>query len=346
MTSEDIKEYGLSIGYSKVGVTSADGFPDYVAEVASRGDRYDFFDYTTTNPLVGATPRNAMPEARSIVVLVWDYFQNDFPEALKQMIGKAYLARCYTPPPGTIAHSRQQLMKDYLSANGCKVNSSIGVPARWAAAQAGVTTFGKNNFAYADGIGSYIIISTMVVDVELENDNPTMECKCPPNCKACMDACPTQAIYEPFRLDPKRCISFNNWMRQDGRGAVSSFIPHELRAAIGWRIHGCDACQDACPRNQKKLKRSKPMDRYTEHLAPDITLPAILNMTDEFYISRIKPLMYNYIRDKRYFMRNAAIAMGNSQNEDYIKDLKVARTSPDVMIAEAAVWALSRIGGQ
>lgn len=346
MNSKEIKEYGLSIGYSKVGITSADGYPEYVEKVLARGDKFDILNYTTTNPVLGAIPKNFMPEAKSVIVLVLDYFQNDFPEELKKMIGKAYMARCYGPQPGMLAHSRLQLMKDYLANNGCSVDSSIGIPARWAAAQAGVATFGKNNFAFTDDAGSYVIIHTIVVDKELDYDQPTMVSKCPPKCELCMNACPTQAITAPFELDPKKCIAFHNWMTQDGRGSISSFIPYEYREPIGCKIHGCDICQDVCPLNHKKLKAPKPVDPYIAQIAPDITLPAILNMTDEFYANRIKPIMYNYIKDKRYFIRNAAIAMGNSKDENYVKDLEIALTNPDEMIREYAVWALGKIGGQ
>lgn len=343
MKAQDIKEFGYRLGYSKVGITSAEGFPDYVEEVLSRGDTFDIFAFTTTNPLKDAMPKTKMPDAKSIIVLVWDYYQYEYPEALKKMIGKAYLGRCYGPQPGSIAYASLQLMKDYLAENGCKVDSSIGLPARWAGAQAGVTTFGRNNFAYAEGCGSYIIISTIVVDQEFEYDEPTMECKCPPDCRACMDACPMQAIYEPFHLDPKKCISFNNWMTQDGRGTISSHIPEEIREKLGCHIHGCDICQDVCPQNQAKLKMPKKMDPFIEAIAEDITLPNILQMTDEFYESRIKPIMYNYIKDMRYFRRNAAIAMGNSKDDIYIKDLELAMETEDEMVREAATWALKKM---
>ena len=100
-----------------------------------------------------------------------------------------------------------------------------------------------------------------------------------------------------------------------------------------------------CPLNHKKLKAPKSVDRYIEQIGADITLPAILNMTDEFYANRIKPIMYNYIKDKRYFMRNAAIAMGNSKDKTFVKDLAIALTNPDEMIREYAAWALGKIGG-
>ena len=344
MTAQDIKEFGYRLGYSKVGITSADGFPDYVEEVKSRGDEFDILAFTTTNPLVDAIPKAKMPDAKSIIVLVYDYGQYDYPDELTKMIGKAYLGRCYGPQPGNINYARLQLMKDYLADHGCKVDTSIGLPARWTAAQAGVTTFGRNNFAYADGCGSYIIISTIVIDKELEYDTPTMECKCPPNCRACMDACPMQAIYEPFHLNPRKCISFNNWMTQDGRPGISSYIPEEIREKIGCHVHGCDICQDVCPRNQEVRKRPKKMDPFIAEIAPDITLSNLLHMTDEFYQTRIHPIMYNYIKDKRYFQRNAAIAMGNLKDPAFIPELELELENPDAMIREAVEWALERIG--
>ena len=68
-------------------------------------------------------------------------------------------------------------------------------------------------------------------------------------------------------------------------------------------------------------------------------------MSEEYFIKKIRPIMYNYIKDKRYFMRNAAIALGNTKDEKYIKDLKIALTNPDEMVREYVVWALGEIGG-
>lgn len=340
MLSKDIKEYGLRIGYNKVGIAPADCLSEYVKEVISRGAEYDFFQKMLTKPI-----EKSMPDAKSIIVMVWDYYQKEYPECLKKMIGKIYLSRSYLSPKGTLEDARFQLMKDYLIHNGCKVvEAGFNVPSRWVAAQAGVTTFGKNNFAYTDESGSYIVIHVLLVDKKFEYDEPTMECKCPPNCRACIDACPTKALYKPFHLDPHRCIPYNNWITQEGRKFVTTDIPEEIRPYIGCKIHGCDICQDVCPRNQKKLKAQKPMDLYVECIAEDITLPAILDMSDDFYKDRIYPIMYNYIEDKRYFMRNAAIAIGNSKNKEYIKDLKIAlEKNSDKMVRKYILWALEQI---
>lgn len=85
------------------------------------------------------------------------------------------------------------------------------------------------------------------------------------------------------------------------------------------------------------------MDPFIEAIAKDITLPNILHMTEEFYKKRINPIMYNYIKDKRYFQRNAAIAMGNLEDEAFILDLEMELNNPDEMIRDAVEWALQKI---
>lgn len=87
------------------------------------------------------------------------------------------------------------------------------------------------------------------------------------------------------------------------------------------------------------------MDAFVQQLEPAITLSNILHMTDAFCERRIKPILYNYIGEKRFFMRNAAIAMGNSKEKLYTEDLTLALDNPDGMIREYAAWALGEIGG-
>jgi epoxyqueuosine reductase len=212
--TREIKDFALDIGYNKVGITTAEDFTEFIDELKSRGNLYDFHMGSPNKPLDGAKPKESMPSAKSIIVLVWDYAQKAFPESLVDKIGRIYLSRSYNAPPDRINGARLQLMKDFLVKKGCEINTNIYVPARWAAARAGVTTFGKNNFAYADGIGSFVLLTPIVIDQELEYDAPTLECKCPPGCSACMDQCPTGAIYEPFKLNPRKCIAFNAWMTQ------------------------------------------------------------------------------------------------------------------------------------
>jgi len=343
--TKDIADFAFDIGYNHVGITSADSFSDHIYEVQSRGATYDFYVEDPRQFLKGARPKRTMPSARSIISMAWDYSQKAFPESLLGKIGRIYQARCYNAPSHRINGARYQLMSDFLDKMGCEIGRRILVPERRAAARAGVTTFGKNNFAYARRTGSFILLSSIVVDKELECDAPTYDIKCPANCTACMDACPTAAIYEPLKLDPRRCIAFNAWWTQDGRPCVTSYIPPQIREKMGTRVHGCDVCQEACPRNSAKLKAKFPEDPFLIQLAEEFSLTKMLEMSDHFYEKTVRPLMYNYINDKKYFRRNAAIALGNTGNPDHLPALDRAMGDPEELVRGYAAWALGRIGG-
>lgn len=344
--TEDIKAYALDIGYTHVGITPADSFTDHVEEVESRKEIYDFYTLDPRRFMEGAHPRRVMPQAKSIICLVWDYAQKSFPEALLGKIGRIYQARCYGPPPHRINGARYQLMIDFVKKRGCRVAGNLIIPERRAAARAGIVTFGKNNFACARGSGSFIVLSSIVVDKALIYDSPTLKVKCPKECSACMEACPTQAIYAPLKLNPRRCIAFNNWWTQDGRPpGITGMIPHDIRDKMGTRVHGCDMCQEVCPRNQFRLKDKLPKDPFLEKIAEEFNLVRMLHMTGKFYKKCVKPLMYNYIKEKKYFQRNAAIALGNTGNSEYLSELAKAVSDPEETVRSHVAWAMGRIGG-
>ncbi|WP_245553749.1 epoxyqueuosine reductase [Anaeromusa acidaminophila] len=335
----------MDLGYSRVGITTAESFTEHAEEIKSRGNMYDFYTEDPRQFLQGTEPKKMMSSAKSIVSLVWDYSQKAFPEELLGKIGRIYQARCYNAPPHRINGARNQLMADFLAKKGCQIGQGIIIPERWAAARAGITTYGKNNFAYADGIGSFIVLHSFVVDAELEYDRPTVEVGCPEGCSACIKACPTQAIVAPQKLNPRRCIAFNAWWTQDGRPKASSHIPHEIREKMGTRVHGCDVCQEVCPRNQQRLKAKLPDDDFLVKVSQDFSLSKMLTMTDKFYETRVQPLMYNYIKDRKYFQRNAAIALGNIGDPAFIPELEIAMNDPEELVRGYSAWALGRIGG-
>lgn len=347
--TQEIKEFALDLGYSRVGITNAEPFPDYIEELMAREEMYDFYINRPAQPLRGAEPKSVMPSAKSVIMVVFDAFKEGFPEKLVGRVGRIYQARCYQPPAYRINGARYRLMCDFLESKGCNIDYDIRVPERLAACRAGAVTYGRNGFAYADPIGSFIIISAFVIDKELEYDEPTYEVKCPPNCTLCIDACPTGSLYEPMKIDPRRCIGFNHWTTQDrddgSTTSVSSYIPPEIREKMGGWIHGCDICQEVCPRNQKKLKANLPVDHFLARIAEDFELPKLLNLTDEFFARRVEPIMYNYIHEKKYFQRNAAIAIGNSGDTAFIPDLAQAMEDKEGMVRGYAAWALGRIGG-
>ena len=337
--TREIKDYALSLGFCKAGITTAEDFTAFLEEVSTRGARYDPW---TQKFSTGAYPEKMLPGAKSIIVLAYDYAQTSFPAALLPLIGRIYLSRAYLPPKGTVAAARLGLFAEFLRERGLNaVPDGNTLVLRPAAARAGVANFGRNNFAYVDGVGSFVTLAGFIVDRELEYDKPTYENRCPPGCRACMDACPTQAIYEPFPLDPARCVGCNNWMRRPGR--FDTTIPREIRPLLGSHVHGCDVCQEACPRNKAKLHPALPRDPFLEQLAKRFSLVELLHLSDEFYRDCVRPIMYHYLNDKSYFQRNAAVAIGNTRDTAYVADLVQELSNPSEMVRIHVAWALGQM---
>ncbi|MDR1961492.1 MAG: HEAT repeat domain-containing protein [Gracilibacteraceae bacterium] len=344
--TEEIKEFALDIGYCKAGVTTADDFTDYIEDVKSRGVDYDFYQAHLRKPLESARPRLGLPDARSIVVMALDYGRIAFPPSLLGKIGRIYQARCYNTPPHRLNGARLQLMRDFLRQNGCELTAdSFFLPARPVAVRAGIAGVSANNFAFVEGAGSFVVISWVIVDKELDYDEPAAFAPCPEGCDACRKACPTQALYAPYRLNPRRCLAFLAWMTQEGRPMTDPVIAPELRELMGAHIHGCDLCQEACPRNHARLRAAWPEDPFLTELAGDFSLVKLLQAEDEFMRRRVTPIMYNYIQEKKYFQRNAAIALGNEGDPESVPALRGALRDPEGMVRGYAAWALGKIGG-
>jgi epoxyqueuosine reductase len=341
-----IREYAFDIGYSRVGIAPADDFDEYLEVIADSSERYDWWVQGPREPAAWARLSVVRPQAKSLIVLVYDYAQHHFPPELCAMMGRIYQARCYFAPSTNINGARLDLMKRFLENEGLTCEDVPWLPQRWAGVRAGVTHFGKNTFAYAEGMGSFVMLSTLLVDVELDYDEPGPVSTCPENCTRCLDACPTGALFEPFRLNPRRCLPFNAWMTTKGRGfGITDNIPHDIRPLMQQHIHGCDLCQEACPRNQRTLRANKTRshDALLDLLAKELTLDKLLHMPEGYYESYVRPIMYNYIRDLRLFQRNAAVAIGNTHDARYLPDLAIELDNPDAVIRAHVVWALGQL---
>jgi epoxyqueuosine reductase len=165
-------------------------------------------------------------------------------------------------------------MDKFLRENGCKITDSF-VPERWAAAKAGAASFGRNTFDCADGIGSFIVIITFIIDQKLEYDTLMTQCKCPPDCTKCIDACTTNALYQPFCLGPRKCIAFNAWLTISERG-ICEIIPKQIRNKMEQQVHGCDLCQTAYPASKERSMRNPVTVNHVSGRSCIITLGKII----------------------------------------------------------------------
>lgn len=170
--------------------------------------------------------------------------------------------------------------------------------------------------------------------MDLEPDTPAADlCG---SCVACLEACPTGALPEPYRLDSNRCISY--WTIEH-RGV----IPTEVRPTLGSWVFGCDICQEVCPINTEPEARDHP----ELHLTADrsaLDLAGLLTLGREGYVERFRGSPMKRAKQEG-LQRNATVAMGNSRHAGYLPALAGALASGSDLVREHAAWALGRIGG-
>jgi len=200
------------------------------------------------------------------------------------------------------------------------------------AAYSGIGWLGKNTCVIHRKLGSFIFLGEIVTNLELE-PTPAETDHCG-TCTACIDACPTDAILEPYVLDSRRCISYLTIELRDN-------IPEEFREDMGTHIFGCDICQDVCPWNRK----SPRTQRLEYQPRPGSVAPPIkelLEMSEEDFRQRFRK---SPVKRAKYsgLMRNACVAAGNSGDASLISSLKKAAEAAPI-VAEHAEWAIRKLG--
>jgi len=287
--------------------------------------------------------RALLDGARSLVVVALAYDRNDpIPEHALLRGRVARYAR---------GEDYHLVMRDKLVALADKLAHQLGRPVasrpcvdsapvlerEWAE-RGGLGFVAKNTMLIAPGLGSYVVLGELLVDVELPITAPAS----PPKqrcgtCRSCLDACPTQAFVDAFVLDARKCISY---LTIEHHGV----IPRELRAAIGTWVFGCDVCQEVCPFNAGKSEA--PIDpllapRTHEHALPDLIALAHkgANQLRQFVKRTAMRRIPREVLD-----RNVAIALGNTGSRDALPALRALVADRSPLVRAHAVWALAKLG--
>jgi epoxyqueuosine reductase len=205
------------------------------------------------------------------------------------------------------------------------------------AASAGLGWIGKNTCLINQHAGSWFFLGELLVSLELEPGAP-MPNRCG-TCTRCIDACPTHAIVpQPdrngeYELDARRCISYFTIELRDS-------IPEEHRSGIGAHVFGCDICQDVCPWNRREAASLDPAFHPRLEIPP--RLDALARLTeDEFRdLFRHSPVARAKYRG---FLRNVAVAMGNSKSGRFREPLETLARHDDPVVREHARWALLQL---
>jgi epoxyqueuosine reductase len=181
-------------------------------------------------------------------------------------------------------------------------------------------------------LGTWFFIGVILTTLEIEPDEPIRN-RCG-KCNRCINACPTKAITEPYRLDARRCISY---LTIEHKGP----IPVEFREAIGDRIYGCDDCLEACPWNRFAVE-----SRETKfHLAEPIqrlSLRELASLTELEFRTLFRGSPIKRIKRAR-FIRNVCVALGNVGEPEDLPVLRRLANDPEPLIAEHASWAMRQI---
>ena len=197
---------------------------------------------------------------------------------------------------------------------------------REAAARSGVGFYGKNTMLITRRHGSWVVLGTLVTDVEIA-PTPPLETDCG-TCRLCIDACPTDALAEAGTLDATKCLSY--WSQ------APAAIPEGYRAPFGAQVYGCDICQDVCPWNRGVEKRRAGNAGGGE---PHVSLVEWLRADDDELRRRFDRL-YVPRNDGRYLKRNALVAAGNVGGLERARRVGRYADGDDPLLAEHARWAL------
>lgn len=340
--TQRIKSLALALGFDAVGVTEARARPEtrYLRDWLEQGYG-GVMHYLERRVDERVDPRKYLPEARSIV-----------------SVALCYAPRADTGPPGAIARyaggdDYHEVLRDRLHALANALEPLAGRPVvaravvdtgpvqeRVHAAYAGLGWIGKNSCLIHPTLGSHLFLGELITDLALAPD-ARLEDRCG-TCRACLDACPTDAFAAPYVLDATRCIAYTT-IEDEGP------IPEPLRAGHGDRVFGCDVCQDVCPWNGSGRGAAPLADPLAlrERLAPRDawrapTLRWLLELDEDAWAAATSRTAIRRAK-RRMLVRSAIVAAGNAGDPDLRPALERHAAGDDALLAEHARWALGRL---
>ncbi|REE05932.1 tRNA epoxyqueuosine(34) reductase QueG [Marinoscillum furvescens] len=246
-------------------------------------------------------PTKLVPGAKSVVSLLYNYYpEPDHNKDSSYKIAKyAYGKDYHFVIKDKLKEFMQSLQEEVGAVEGRVFVDSAPVHERAWAAKSGLGWVGKNSLLLNRNLGSFFFIAELIIDLELEPDPPTKDyCG---TCTACMDACPTDAIPEPYVVDGSRCISYLTIELKDE-------IPAEFKDKMeGWAF-GCDICQDVCPWNRFAKPHHEPA--FTSQGWEDFSKQDWEEMTEEvfrrvFKKSPVKRTKYTGLKRNIDFIRKS-----------------------------------------
>jgi epoxyqueuosine reductase len=265
--TDHIKVKASELGFSYVGIARA----EELTEEGSRLREWLSLGYHASMQWMEREaekrihPQIVLPKIKSVICVAMNYYSSvQHSENLETGKVSRY---AWGDDYHNIATERLEKLRDFIQSKipevTCKLYVDTGpVMDKVWAVRAGIGWMGKHTNIITRGHGSWIFLGEILLDAELMYDEPIADlCG---SCTACMDACPTQAIVQPYVLDSNKCISYLTIEHHDE-------LPKELTAKFDRWVYGCDVCQDVCPWNRFQKKTREPAFQPREsNIAPKL----------------------------------------------------------------------------
>lgn len=338
-TADLLKSWALEAGFDRAGMAGLE--PSTGGEALlrwlARGDQAGM-GWLEHRIEARIEPAKAVPGARSVLCVALQYSplaeEGEPDDDLWPRVARYARGRDYHDLMGERLKKLEARIAEAFPGTVSRRYIDTGpVLERELAARAGLGAVGKNTNLLHPEAGSWFLLGELFLSLDLAPDVPLADlCG---SCVRCLEACPTGALAEPYRLDSNRCISY--WTIEH-RGA----FPPEAREMVGDWVFGCDICQEVCPWNTAPVGADHPELRLPEGRR-DLDLAGLLRLSRADYVERFRgsPMKRAKLEGLK---RNVAVAMGNRGEARFVEPLVEALSEVDSVVRSHAAWALGRIG--
>ena len=256
-----IKQEAQRLGFLSCGISKADFLEQEAPRLEQwlKANMHGQMGYMANHFDKRLDPRKLVDGAKSVITVLLNYYPSETqkdeeaPKISKYAYGKDY----HHVIKGKLRELVNFITEEIGEVGGRAFVDSAPVMDKAWAAKAGLGWVGKNTNLINSKTGSFFFIGELILDIELEPDGLTTD-HCG-TCRACIDACPTDAIAEPYLVDGSKCISYFTIELKDA-------IPTEMKGKFDNWAFGCDVCQDVCPWN----RFSKPHSEQQFNPHPDM----------------------------------------------------------------------------
>jgi len=338
---EVIRARAFAAGFDAAGFTAARPAAADGVNLAAflTGGRHGDMTWMADTQARRADPRALWPDARTVIALGANYGPAEDPRRSLDFADRGAISvyarrRDYHD----VMKKRAKALAGWIAKTWpCEVKVFVDtapVMEKPLAARAGIGWQGKHTNLVSRRFGSWLFLAEVFTTLDLPPDAPETDlCG---SCERCREACPTDALAEPYRIDARRCLSY---LTIEHRGD----IPEDLRPALGNRVYGCDDCLAACPWNKfATAAGDDALEPRGELAAP--SLADLADLDDAAFREVFSGTPVKRTGRER-LLRNILTAMGNSGDAGLIPRVRARLDDPAAIVRRAAAWALARLGG-